>query len=257
MRITVLTENTSRCGFPTEHGLSLYVESGQQHFLFDTGQTALFSENAERLGIDPGSVDFAVLSHGHYDHGGGIMCFLEINDHAPVYMNPFVFEPHYNGTEKNIGLDPELRSSGRIVFTEEGMQIFDGMTLYFCNDRPKVKDLGSFGLNMVRNGQLVPDDFRHEQYLMVEENGRRILFSGCSHKGIINIVDWFRPDVLIGGFHFSKLPADETLAGYAKKLDSYDTVYYTCHCTGEIQYGYMKKYMKNLHYISTGETIVI
>ena len=73
MRITVLTENTSRCGFPTEHGLSLYVESGQQHFLFDTGQTALFSENAERLGIDLGRMDFAVLSHGHYDHGGGIM----------------------------------------------------------------------------------------------------------------------------------------------------------------------------------------
>ena len=256
MKISVLTENTSRCGYPTEHGLSLYVESGRQHFLFDTGQTALFSENAERLGIDLGSVDFAVLSHGHYDHGGGIMRFLEINDHAPVYMNPSVFEPHYNGTEKYIGLDPELRSSGRIVFTEEGMQIFDGMTLYFC-DRPKMKDLGSFGLNMVRNGQLVPDDFRHEQYLMVEENGRRILFSGCSHKGIINIVDWFRPDVLIGGFHFSKLPADETLAGYAKQLDSYDTVYYTCHCTGEIQYGFMKKYMKNLHYISTGETIVI
>ncbi len=130
MRITVLTENTSRCGFPTEHGLSLYVESGQQHFLFDTGQTALFSENAERLGIDLGSVDFAVLSHGHYDHGGGIMRFLEINDHAPVYMNPSVFEPHYNGTEKYIGLNPGLKSSGRIVFTEEGMQVSDSMTLY-------------------------------------------------------------------------------------------------------------------------------
>ena len=110
---------------------------------------------------------------------------------------------------------------------------------------------------MVKDGRLLPDDFRHEQYLLAEENGKRILFSGCSHKGILNIEDWFRPDVLIGGFHFSKLPADDTLAGYARKLDFYETAYYTCHCTGEPQYAFMKKNMRNLHYISTGEILEI
>ena len=78
-----------------------------------------------------------------------------------------------------------------------------------------------------------------------------------SHKGIINIENWCRPDVLIGGFHFSKLPADDTLAGYARKLDFYETAYYTCHCTGEPQYAFMKKNMRNLHYISTGEILEI
>ncbi len=257
MRITVLSENTSRCGFPAEHGLSLYVETLRHRFLFDTGQSGLFSENAGRLGIDLKTVDFVVLSHGHYDHGGGIRQFLELNDHAPVYMNPYAFEPHYNGTEKYIGLDPRLKESNRIIYTEDSMKISDELTVYFCNDGKKVIDLGSFGLNMVQNARFLPDDFRHEQYLLAEENGKRILFSGCSHKGIINIENWFRPDVLIGGFHFSKLPPDEVLAGYARKLDYYETEYYTCHCTGELQYAFMAKYMRTLHYISTGDTIEI
>lgn len=103
----------------------------------------------------------------------------------------------------------------------------------------------------------MPDDFRHEQYLCIEEKDKRVLISGCSHKGILNIVEWFEPNVLIGGFHFSKLPLDETLMGYAKFLDSFDTEYYTCHCTGPEQYQFMKKYMKQLNYLSTGVKIYI
>ena len=78
---------------------------------------------------------------------------------------------------------------------------------------------------------------------------------GCSHKGILNIVDWFRPDVLVGGFHFSGLPLDETLAGYARQLDSSGAVFYTCHCTGRPQYEFMARQMSRLHYLSTGQTI--
>ncbi|MBQ1452970.1 MAG: MBL fold metallo-hydrolase, partial [Ruminococcus sp.] len=92
-------------------------------------------------------------------------------------------------------------------------------------------------------------------YLMIEENGKRILISGCSHKGIVNIAEWFKPDVLVGGFHFNKLPLDGNLKGYAERLDSQDTAFYTCHCTGVEQYAFMKRYMKNLHYISTGDII--
>ena len=257
MKITALTENTSENDLECEHGLSLFIETERHTVLFDMGQSELFAVNAEKLGLDLKKVDIAVLSHGHYDHGGGIRRFLEINDHAPVYMNPYAFEPHYNGTEKYIGLDPALENCERIIYTEDGMKISEGLTVYFCNDRKKSADLGSFGLNMVKDGRLLPDDFRHEQYLLAEENGKRILFSGCSHKGILNIEDWFRPDVLIGGFHFSKLPADDTLAGYARKLDFYETAYYTCHCTGEPQYAFMKKNMRNLHYISTGEILEI
>ena len=257
MKVTALTENTTEIGLRTEHGLSLYIETDDQKILFDSGQTELFAENAGHLGIDLSSVDMMILSHGHYDHGGGLKKFIEINKKAPIYMSRYAFEPHYNGTEKYIGLDSSLENSERIIFTDEITKISDKLTLYSCNDREKMTDLGSFGLNMLENGRLVPDDFRHEQYLLIKENGKRILISGCSHKGINNIESWFIPDVLIGGFHFSKLECGEKLIALAKQLDSEPTQYYTCHCTGVEQYNFMRNYIKKLDYISTGKTIEI
>ena len=245
MKITALVENTAACSLPVEHGLSLYIEANGRKLLFDTGQSGLFAENAKALGVDLREVELAVLSHGHYDHGGGLKRFLEINQTAPVYLSKYAFEPHYNG-ERYIGLDVGLDKS-RFVFTDGLYEIADGFTLFSCNDKEMIIDLGSFGLNMKAENELVPDDFRHEHFLLVEENGRRVLISGCSHKGIINIVDWFRPDVLVGGFHFMHIEPGDELRTYAEKLDSYDTVYYTCHCTGEAQYGFMKRYMKNLN----------
>ena len=256
MRITALTENTTEYDFPVEHGLSLYIEALGHKILFDTGQSEIFAENAERLGVDLSAVDIAVLSHDHYDHGGGIKKFHELNSTAPVYMSKYVFGDHCHG-DRYIGIDKSLRNSGRIILTDGVTKIADGLTLYDCNDREKVIDLGSFGLTMTKNGRQVPDDFRHEHYLLIEENSKRVLISGCSHKGIINIQNWMNPDVLVGGFHFMDIEIGEKLASYAKTLDKFDTVYYTCHCTGVEQYTFMKKHMKNLNYISTGKTIVI
>ena len=80
MQITALVENTSQDKkFGTEHGLSLYIEAGFQKILFDMGQSGLFADNAKVLGISLSDVTIAVLSHGHYDHGGGLAKFLEIN----------------------------------------------------------------------------------------------------------------------------------------------------------------------------------
>ncbi len=119
MRVTALTENTTEIGLRTEHGLSLYIETDDKKILFDSGQTELFAENAGHLGIDLSSVDMMILSHGHYDHGGGLKKFIEINKKAPIYMSRYAFEPHYNGTEKYIGLDSSLENSERIIFTDE------------------------------------------------------------------------------------------------------------------------------------------
>ena len=256
MKITVLVENTSARGLPAEHGLSLFVETAGCRFLFDMGQTDLFARNASELEIDLDTADFAVLSHGHYDHGGGLSTFLSVNAHAPVYTSRHAFEPHYNGT-RYIGLDPDLSGSERLVFVGDESSIADGIALYGCLDAGRIMDPGSCGLNMLVDGHLTEDDFRHEQYLQVIENGKRILFSGCSHRGILNIMHRFRPDILVGGFHLSKFPLDETLAGYAKALDSYNTTYYTGHCTGFDQYRFMKAGMKDLNYLSTGDIIVI
>ncbi len=103
----------------------------------------------------------------------------------------------------------------------------------------------------------MPEDFRHEQYLLIKEKGKRVVFSGCSHKGILNIVEWFRPDVLVGGFHFSKLPLDETLAGYAEYLNRFSTVFYTCHCTGTEQFAFMKTRMDRLFYLAAGQRMIL
>ena len=227
IQITALVENTSadpRLG--AEHGLSLYIETGAHHILFDMGQTALYAANARALGVDLAGVDLAVLSHGHYDHGGGLAHFLAATPGAPVYLSRYAFEPHYHGSTKNIGLEPALAQNLRLRFTGETTPLGDGLTLYACNARPRRHDLGSFGLTTVRDGAFVAEDFRHEQYLLIEQAGKRVLISGCFHKGILDLVEWFRPDVLVGGFHFSNLPLDETLAGYARALDRSGTVFY-------------------------------
>ena len=257
MKVTVLTENTSACGLPTEHGLSLFIETEKVKILFDTGQSDLFIANAEQLGVDLRTVDVCVLSHGHYDHGGGLTAFLALNELAPVYMSRYAFAKLYNASGKEIGIDRRLKENPRVRLTDEKTTVGEGLTLYACNDRDKRIDMGSYGLSRMVDGRLMPDDFRHEQYLLIEEGGKRILISGCSHKGIINIEEWFRPDVLIGGFHLMKQPLDDTLRRYARMLDGYDTEYYTCHCTGEEQYRFVRPMMRRLHYLSTGMRVEI
>ena len=258
MKITALLENTAnRTDMKTEHGLSLFIEAENLNILFDMGQSANFAENAKTLGIDLKKVDFAILSHGHYDHGGGLSEFLKINDQAPVFVHRDAFLPHYNGTEKYIGLDSSLENHTRLIFTDEFYSVSSCASLFSCNGKERKYPSVNSGLTEKVGTQYIADDFRHEQYLLMEENGKKILFSGCSHKGIADIVSWFTPAILIGGFHFSKMPLDKALLQTAKSLNADPTEFYTCHCTGEAQYLFMKKEMPRLHYLACGDTIVI
>lgn len=255
MRITVLAENTARTpALEAEHGLSLYIETAEHRILFDMGQSALFARNAAALGVDLSAVDIAVLSHGHYDHGGGLRHFLNINATAPVYVHAAAFGAHYNG-EKYIGLDTALQGHTQLRLVKGEHAVAAGLTLYDGNGRPHVFSDGDGGLTRHEGGRVTADDFCHEQYLLIEENGCRVLISGCSHRGIRNIVSWFSPDVVVGGFHFSKLPLDATLTDCATYLGGFDTTYYTCHCTGEAQCSFMKQTMPRLQYIATGDMV--
>ena len=128
MEIIVLAENTTECNMPVEHGLSLYIEVCGKKILFDMGETELFSENAKKLGKDIGEVDTAIVSHGHYDHGGGLEKFLQINSKAKVYISRYAFEPHYNASGKYIGLKEELEKSSRLIFTNGVTNIDKGIT---------------------------------------------------------------------------------------------------------------------------------
>ena len=266
MTITSLLENTAaRAGIAAEHGLSLYVETATHRILFDMGQTDLFARNAEALGIDLSRVDLAVLSHGHYDHGGGLAAFLEINQTAPVYLTEAAFLPHYNGTQKYIGLDTSLGDHPRLRVVSGDLSLGDGLTLLSPNGRTRNHSLGAFGLTERVGDVFVPDDFRHEQYLLIEElieeplseAGRRVLISGCSHAGILDIVEWFEPDVLVGGFHVSKMALGEELTALGEALAAHGTTYYTCHCTGMEQYAFLQKRMPRLGYLAGGETVIL
>ena len=258
MKITALLENTSnRTDMQTEHGLSLYIEVGERKILFDMGATDLFARNAEVLGVDLTAIDTAIISHGHNDHGGGLATFLEINPHAPVYVHRDAVLPHFNASGKYIGLDPALKDHPRIRLTEDRTEIGEGLTLMTCNQLERPQFLGHFGLTEQVGGVFIPEDFRHEQYLLIREGDRRVLLSGCSHKGILDIADWFSPDVLIGGFHVSKMALDAKLEKVAHRLGSHKTTFYTCHCTGTEPYSFLRLRMERLHYLSCGQTITI
>ena len=260
MKIVTLLENTSiREDLHGEHGLSLYIETKQHKILFDAGETGAFAENAQKLGVDLRAVDFAVLSHAHRDHSGGLVRFLELNKTAPVYLRPQAYQGCYNRTGTYIGLPSALLNTTRLQSAQDIHVLGQGMTLYSGNNMEKTVPVDSAGLTVLQDGICQPDTFLHEQYLLIEEEGIRVLISGCSHKGILNISRWFQPDVLIGGFHYMGVDiGDPLLEKAANTLLQFPTRYYTGHCTGLEQYRVMKKIMGDrLQSLSTGVTIVI
>ncbi|MBQ8620028.1 MAG: MBL fold metallo-hydrolase [Clostridia bacterium] len=263
MLIRVLMENNALDErFIAEHGLSLYIEANGKKILFDAGQTDAFAENAAKLGVDLAAVDFCVLSHGHYDHSGGLLRFLNLNDRAPVYMHRLAGEPHYNGTAKYIGIGDELIGHPRVILTGDELDLGCGMRLATCNHLAQGCPASARGMTVKRGEDFMQDGFDHEQYLIIEEACRRIVISGCSHKGILDIAAWLEPDVLIGGFHFMKMNPDGEDRAFleyaAQELLVRDCTYYTGHCTGEAAFAFLKERMGGrLKDIHAGMEIVV
>ena len=255
MKIYTLMENTpSGAAFAAEHGLSLYIATGDIHLLFDAGQSGAFADNAAKLGLDLSRVDAAILSHGHYDHSGGLLRFLECNHTAPIYLTEEALEPHYHD-DRYIGVSPDLFTNPRLRFIRGNTTLFPGITLR--RDLKLRREIDRGGLSTVEQGIKKAEDFRHEQYLLIEEDGRRILFSGCSHRGLEYIAAHFQPDILIGGFHFSKLaPDDPRLLSAAETLKAIGCTCYTGHCTGQAQFDAMKQILADqLHYLRSGSVL--
>lgn len=256
MKISILLENTAKNeSFNAEHGLSMYIETENLNILFDTGASSLFAENAKQLGVDLANVDIAVISHGHSDHGGGLATFFSQNDKAKVYITPAAFDRYYNDMNKEISIDAGLLSTDRFILVEDSVNIGENIKLLTCNEKINPYPMKSYGLKRIKHGQLLEDAFKHEQYLVIQEKGKNIVFSGCSHKGILNISHWLQPDILIGGFHFMKIEDIAELQANADVLNSFNTDYYTCHCTGLKQYEYLEKVMSRLHYLHCGDVL--
>ena len=277
MRIINLVENTegaSGCG--SEHGLSFYIEMEHHKLLADTGATDLLLKNAEKLGIDLTEVDTVILSHGHYDHGGGILPFAEINPAAKIYIPAAAFGAYYSlrdGAPRYIGLAEEIRRLPQVVIvggTAAGIfRIDDELSLFSGIGNTYPIPSANRNLRVKTKQGLRQDDFRHEQCLVVSEGGRKVLLSGCAHHGILNVLDRYRelfggePDVAISGFHMMKKSgySEEDLdmiADTAKELCKVSTVFYTGHCTGTEPFEAMKKIMGGqLRYVHSGDEIRI
>lgn len=257
MKFTTLMENTAcREDLCAAHGLSLYIETPNHKILFDMGPSAQFAENAAALGVDLAEVELAFLSHGHFDHSGGLEAFLEKNTTAPVYLHKTAFGPYFAGTgeeRRYIGIDQALhRYDTRFVGTDGIFRMDDELTLFSgVPDEFGAMEASATLCFEKEPGVDVPDDFRHEQNLLITAEGKAVLVSGCAHRGIVNIIRKAetllgrRLDAVISGFHLFQLKegdeaSDELIKRTAEALLPGDTVYYTGHCTGDYAFEALK-----------------
>lgn len=268
LKITALVENTSISKeYRSIHGLSLYIETEKHRILFDVGPDDTFVYNARKMRIDLSLVDTVIISHGHFDHGGGLKKLLEINNTAKIYFSKSAFEPHYIkvlGFAFNIGLDKKLLPNDRFIFADDLTVIDEELTL-FSNVSTELYPTKTNGaLYAKKQKKLAADDFSHEQNLIIKSGENHILVCGCAHAGIVNIlgkaesVASCEMSTVIGGFHLYNPPtrkyeSDELINDIAKALDGRNARYYTGHCTGIKAFELMMTALGDrLHYLATG-----
>lgn len=270
MKIVTLMENdTIDERLKVAHGLSMYIEHNDHKILFDVGPNNNFEKNAEVLGIDLTQVDMVIISHGHFDHGKGLKRFLLLNDKAKIYVSRDVFSRQYKKLGPlyiPIGLK-KPKDLSRFVFIKKSMNLTDDMKIY-SGIKNVEQIIGDSSLLTKSNNDYVQDPFDHEIYLMIKNEANNVLFSGCSHKGIENIVDQIEKKEgasishILGGFHMTHYDPEDLiqttyLESLGQKLYKKDTqTYYSCHCTGDDAYTALKPQMKEkLERIKTGSVI--
>ena len=266
MKVTVLADNIDGANLKGEWGLSHLIEYGNKTVLLDAGLSGLFAENADKLGIDLETVDFAVLSHAHDDHANGFDTFFEVNSHAPLYIAEGCREYCYDlvdGRYNYAGIPRGIlkRHADRMIRAKADMMIDDGIRL-LAHNTPGLDKLGVAENMYLKRGPLgyVPDDFRHEQSLIFELDDGVAVFNSCSHAGADNIVNEAiraYPDrkikAMIGGFHlFNK--SDDYVRAFAHRLGSTGVEsIYTGHCTGDRAMAILREELGDIvHSFKTG-----
>ena len=209
MKITVLIENNSKHkDLACEHGLAFYIEYMEKKYLFDSGQSQAMLDNAHKMGISLENLDAIFISHGHYDHSGALAAVMKKNPNVNVYIGKGFFEQKgklQDGSFNYLGVPEECRTiqaqTGKFKEIAETTIVDDGIMV--LADFSSGEDT-SFVVE--KNLELQPDFFRDEIAVIFKTEKGSVLISGCSHNGILNIIqrtEKYTKNIyaLFGGFH--------------------------------------------------------
>ncbi len=200
MKMHILTDNrTNKRGFLAEHGLSIYIEHEKVNILFDTGQSDVYCRNAAQMDMDLNKTDCVVLSHGHYDHCGGLIYFPKTDRFPKVYVHESAFAKRYalNAGGKGCrevgipwSLDDYSFVKNNIVFTRKNLQIAPGVNL--CGEIPSTVAFEGVpeGFYTGDNVDKSVDMMKDEQMLIFDTGKGLCIFLGCSHPGVVNCLNY-------------------------------------------------------------------
>ena len=253
IRITILIENTAyKAGLKTEHGLSFWIEYGNNKILFDTGRSESILYNAKTLDIDLAQTDAIILSHGHYDHTGGLPSVINIASKAKIYLHPAATEPKYSqktsGT-KYIGTSDSAKKAIEdcpIIWTETPATIFPAMSV--TGQVPRMNDYEDVGGHFfIDENCQRPDELLDDQTLLMKLAKGLIVVFGCAHSGVVNTLDYISKltgekniYAVIGGMHLlnaSRARITNTIEVF-QKYEIQKVI--PLHCTGHKAIGAMK-----------------
>lgn len=263
MKITTLIDNVVYDKYLTgEHGFSVLIEDGNENILFDTGQTGNFIYNAKTLGIDISEVNYVVISHGHYDHTGGLQEFIKFNKKAKIYIKKEAFYKKCKNKEFIGILFNKSIIEERIIYTNQDISLLENITVI-----PDIKiynkiDTHFENMFIKEDNHYLQDKFEDEQFLVINNKGSLTIISGCSHRGISNIIrtvsDKFNLtiDYVIGGFHL-KNETEQKVRTIINLLKDFNIKNIgVSHCTG-VEYLQLIKDLAtaNVFYNYTGNVI--
>ena len=246
-RITVLVENAaSETGLLAEHGLSVWIETAHGRYLFDTGQGPALVPNARRLGIPLDQADAVILSHGHYDHTGGLAHVMNRKGRTRIHAHPAAFEPKYaqnpDGTARWIGMPDQVRelvmSSADIRWARLPAEVSPG--LFLTGPIPRRTDFEDTGGPFYADARCrTPDELPDDQAIFLDTKSGIVVVLGCAHAGVINTLQYIqeltgksRIRAVMGGMHLlaaGRDRLDRTVAGL-KGFAVQEL--YPAHCTG-------------------------
>lgn len=253
MKIVILAENTVfRQGILAEHGLSLYIEKDGEKYLFDTGQTGVFLKNAKELGVDLADLDGIILSHGHYDHCGGLAAYAKEYPMPPIYVRKEAFGEKYHQGKKGcrqIGI-PFSQSliQGSVVYTKECQEI--AKDVFVLGKIPAKNEFEGVerGLMELVDGELRPDGMADEQMLVIRSEGSLNVFLGCSHVGVANALDYLEEHfphehihLLLAGMHLSSAGMGRLERTAAELEKRQIDMLVPLHCTGIVAAAKLKE----------------